>query len=210
MRCIQRCEVGLIRRWARRGVARVVVGGGVLVACTTRPVAELSPKTINISVELVANSAVDKIDLLFMIDNSRSMADKQVTLSEAVPALVRRLVTPPCIGAGGVPLDMNTDAEGRCAQGRPEFRPIRDIHIGVITSSLGAHGGQLCLPHDQVPDSQDNVDNAHLLGSLQRGRGLDTAGLGFLKWAPDGGGESNPDTLIEKFTTLVTKVQENG
>src|SRR5687767_5570745 len=151
MRCIQRCEVGLIRRWARRGVARVVVGGGVLVACTTRPVAELSPKTSNISVELVANSAVNKIDLLFMIDNSRSMADKQVTLSQAVPALVRRLVTPPCIGDGGMPLGMVVDAEGRCAQGRPEFRPIRDIHVGVITSSLGAHGGELCVSNKVTP-----------------------------------------------------------
>src|SRR5207248_842992 len=40
---------------------------------------------------------VSKIDLLFMIDNSSSMADKQFILSQAVPDLVTRLVDPVCV-----------------------------------------------------------------------------------------------------------------
>ncbi|HMJ10369.1 MAG TPA: hypothetical protein VK524_03130 [Polyangiaceae bacterium] len=179
----------------------------LLESCTNRPVAELSPKTSNIFVELVANSTVNKIDLLFMIDNSKSMADKQSTLSEAVPALVRRLVTPPCLDENGASLG-DSDQEGRCAQGRPEFRAIRDIHIGVITSSLGAHGGDACNVAGGAHESSG--DNAHLLATLNRGSGLDTAGLGFLKWAPDGDGESDSTVLIDKFTRLVRSVEEKG
>src|SRR5262245_6710446 len=40
---------------------------------------------------------VTKVDLLFMIDNSSSMADKQALLAQAVPDLVNRLVDPVCI-----------------------------------------------------------------------------------------------------------------
>src|SRR5689334_14894900 len=37
-----------------------------------------------------------RMDLLFAIDNSRSMADKQDILSRSVPDLVQGLVNPPC------------------------------------------------------------------------------------------------------------------
>src|SRR5512144_1995052 len=43
----------------------------------------------------------DKIDLLFMIDNSISMSDKQAILRAAVPDLVNRLVNPICVDAQG-------------------------------------------------------------------------------------------------------------
>src|SRR5215469_1729303 len=45
----------------------------------------------------------DKIDLLFMIDNSSSMGDKQALLALAVPDLVSRLVSPNCLDATGHP-----------------------------------------------------------------------------------------------------------
>ena len=37
------------------------------------------------------------VDLVLAVDNSRSMADKQLILSLAVPDLVKGLVNPPCI-----------------------------------------------------------------------------------------------------------------
>src|SRR5579883_378024 len=45
--------------------------------------------------------AVSKIDLLFMIDNSSTMSDKQSLLAQAVPDMMARLVTPNCVDAGG-------------------------------------------------------------------------------------------------------------
>src|SRR5687767_13261200 len=42
-------------------------------------------------------SKLTKLDLLFMIDNSSSMADKQQVLSMAIPELVDRLIDPKCV-----------------------------------------------------------------------------------------------------------------
>ena len=40
---------------------------------------------------------VDRADLLFMIDNSPSMQDKQVLLARVVPTLLNRFLNPPCV-----------------------------------------------------------------------------------------------------------------
>src|SRR5690606_20394751 len=66
--------------------------------CMDRPVVPADPKTSNVSVQAVSSKGVDKIDLLFVVDNSISMADKQQILKDAVPVLVRRLVQPTCVG----------------------------------------------------------------------------------------------------------------
>jgi hypothetical protein len=81
-------------------------------------------------------SGVDKLDLLFMIDNSPSMGDKQAFLAQAVPDMITRLVTPNCVDSAGHILG-RTDENGQCGLGRPEFPPVQDMHIGVVTSSLG-------------------------------------------------------------------------
>src|SRR5687767_9573944 len=76
------------------------------------------PRTTNLFVETVRQNAVDKLDLLFMIDNSMSMADKQSVLAEAVPDLVERLVNPVCIDNAGVLQPVQpTDPEALCDQG---------------------------------------------------------------------------------------------
>src|SRR5688572_7749989 len=74
---------------------------GLASACLDRPIGSPDPVTTNIFVDRITQTSVDKIDLLFMIDNSRSMSDKQAILQQAVPDLVNRLVNPICIGPGG-------------------------------------------------------------------------------------------------------------
>src|SRR5262249_4652625 len=76
---------------------------------------------------------IDKVDLLLVIDNSASMGDKQEILSAAVPDLVRRLVTPNCVDASNRFIGIS-DAQGKCAEGKPEFPPVHDMHIGIVTS----------------------------------------------------------------------------
>ena len=44
-----------------------------------------------------------RLDLLFMIDNSLSMADKQKFLQDAVPQLLNRLIIPNCVDENDVP-----------------------------------------------------------------------------------------------------------
>jgi hypothetical protein len=88
---------------------------------------------------------VDKIDLLFMIDNSRSMADKQEILNDAVPALLDRLVNPLCVDPDSGALSQPVGGQCQAPLER-EFTAVDDIHIGIVTSSLGGHGADTCSP----------------------------------------------------------------
>jgi hypothetical protein len=190
----------------------------VTSGCLDRPVAKQTPTTTNVFVRTLPHREVDKLDLLFMIDNSMSMADKQEILSEAVPVLVQRLVTPNCLDDEDRVIGV-TDDTGRCAQGKAEMRSLRDIHIGVITSSLGAHGGTWCSPKpDDLANMVTNDDRAELLPTANpavRGPLASWNGSGFLAWDPGGDrnlppGEANLGTLVGDFRNHVKAAGESG
>jgi hypothetical protein len=199
------------------GLGVMLGGAAVTAGCLDRPVAPAVPKTSNVYVDEIRQTAVDKIDLLFMIDNSISMADKQAILAEAVPLLVQRLITPICVDKDGNPTTGNANADGVCPQGMgtAEFQPIRDIHVGVITSSLGSHGAK--GPKDVCVAAEDD-DHAHLLGQIRTGvmpplQPYDANG--FLKWDTTDNkynppGDSNGETFTSKFTAMVRASGEQG
>ncbi|HWP04456.1 MAG TPA: hypothetical protein VNN72_01880 [Polyangiaceae bacterium] len=186
--------------------------------CLERPVTPVQPNTTNVFVSTIANRAVDKVDLLFMIDNSLSMADKQDILAQAVPVLVKRLVTPTCIDDDGKPLGVS-DANGHCAQGSPEFNPVKDVHLGVITSSLGGYGGTECQPDSNDPlvgrTPDDRAELVPTANPAVRGQIVSWNDSGFLAWDPTGTkntppGENNLDHLTANFRDHVTKAGESG
>lgn len=151
--------------------------------------------------------AVDKVDLLLMIDNSISMADKQGVLVDAVGAVVNRLVLPTCV-VDGKPTGASADANGVCPVGAPEFPPLRDIHIGVVSSSLGAHGGQTCA--DASGD-----DRGQLVPIVRPSPEVSTWNLsGFLYWDPTAHGhppgESNLQRFQDNFRNMVLSVGQLG
>ncbi len=197
---------GAVRK-AAIGVASLGIAASLTAGCLQRPVQKQEPKTNNVYVDQIRQTAVDKIDLLFMIDNSISMADKQAILADAVPVLVNRLISPVCVDAEGNSLGASVD--GACAQGEPEFNAIRDIHIGIVSSSLGAHGGDVCTE----PAPRTNDDKAQLIAAV---RGLPSwNNAGFLAWDPGQNkntppGESNADALVTAFTSHVTATGEQG
>src|SRR5690606_10083453 len=128
--------------------ALTAMAAAVAPGCLDYPIAPLDPRTTTTIVERLTQSSVDKIDLLLVVDNSRSMADKQEILTLAVPDLVGQLINPKCV------LEDGTEASTQPASPLEdcpdpasvrEFDPIFDIHIGVITSSLGGHGADSCL-----------------------------------------------------------------
>ena len=64
----------------------------------------------------IATTNVDKVDLLFAIDNTETMGEEQAALAATFPRLIQRLAT----GDG--------------------FAPAKDIHLGVVSTDLGAIG----------------------------------------------------------------------
>ena len=116
------------------------------------------------------------------------------------------------------------------AADKPEFTPVHDMHLGIVSSSLGPRGGDACpasamalAPFNNVPAHND--DQAHLLnrsltysanGSVghRRGRGRRARGRSVPLLVPDRGqhGEEARDPatpspwrrrLIQDFTDLV-------
>lgn len=154
---------------------------------------------------------VDKMDILFAVDNSLSMGDKQQVLATAVPQLLRRLTNPDCVDPtpGSMRLPVQTiDPSAACPSGMErEFAPIKDIHIGVVTSALGDFGGDTC-PEDQVTSVAAN-DHAWLTGTLARTQGALPA---FLSWS-----KADADTYVsaiqprlDQFRDLVAAATELG
>jgi hypothetical protein len=96
------------------------------------------------------------VDLLFMIDNSNSMAENQSNLARNIGVLVDQLVDPPRVR------DPMTGVE------RPRFPAVRDLHIGVISSDLGTPGS--VVPSCANTDTGDDG----LLNPIRNGRALST------------------------------------
>src|SRR5258708_29370228 len=141
------------RRWIEGPalVRSLAVLGIVGPACLTRPVETWNPNLKTNFTSVLHNQSVDKLDLLFMIDNSASMGDKQALLAQAVPDMITRLVTPNCVDNTGRVVG-KSDMQGGCGNGsKAEFPAVHDMHIGIITSSLGGRGGNECSPSDPNP-----------------------------------------------------------
>jgi hypothetical protein len=158
----------------------------------------------------------DKIDLLFMIDNSASMADKQAILAEAVPDLVSRLVNPRCVDESGVASPVAPpSATASCPDGfNREFNAVQDIHIGIISSSLGGHGADLCSPALDGYDPTDD-DRGRLIARGPFNNVIPTyQELGFLAWDPAGTkvppGETSAGELQLGLKDMVNGVGETG
>lgn len=198
-----------------RAIATMIGLWIFMPGCLDRPICgedalgnnSCEPRTTNVIVDQLVQDSVDKIDLLFVIDNSLSMADKQAILREALPDLVNRFVSPVCVDATGQEVSHPSSATDDCEAGSTrEFQPIEDIHVGVITSSLGGYGSTRdCVQQDDVPNSEQNVDMARLLGSLPRGAAA-TGGEDFLRWTAG----SNKDSFTQQFQDLVVGSGENG
>ncbi|MBW2524053.1 MAG: hypothetical protein JRI23_07755 [Deltaproteobacteria bacterium] len=201
-------------RWSAFSTVVLTASVAVAPGCLDRPIEPVEPRITTTIVERLIQSSVDKIDLLLAIDNSRSMADKQEILNLAVPDLVNELVNPNCLDADGIASDPRPASPlDECPDGyEREFKPVVDIHIGVITSSLGDHGGDVCP--DDAPTLTNN-DLARLLTRDASGGTVPTyQSQGFLAWDPSQklvpAGEADQTTLVNNLAGLVSGAGEVG
>jgi len=95
--------------------------GWSLTGCLDRELGALIPCTVSGFSETIMVSEVEKVDLLFVIDNSSSMDAEQAALQTQFPRIFRVLTTG----------DINGD-------GVEDFRPVQDLQLGVISTDLGA------------------------------------------------------------------------
>ncbi len=227
-------------RWSRTGLLAVllgtVAGCSGSIAPSPTETADAAPSTSvppNPPDPPIPQGPVDKLDLLLVIDNSRSMGDKQTLLSEAMPELIQSLVAPRCLDDAGNPTGARADAAAEAGQecganGKAEWKPLVDIHIGVVSSSMGGFGSDACSADATNPT--DPSLNAH---NDDKGRLLDRSGpkevpianakpSNFLAWFPAVKQNESKKTprgttpntemsaLTNAFSSLVGGVHEYG
>ncbi|MET0391404.1 MAG: hypothetical protein ABW321_35850 [Polyangiales bacterium] len=91
--------------------------------CLDRELKPLNPCLVSgVSREVLADN-VDKVDLLFMVDNSNSMAGEQESLRQQFPNVINVLTT-------GFRFPGDTEP----------FPPVKDLHVGIVSSDMGIPG----------------------------------------------------------------------
>jgi hypothetical protein len=114
-----------------RNMGLAVLATAVLATgCLDRELKPLNPCLVSGVSRKVAVNNVDKVDLLFMVDNSNSMAQEQDSLKEQFPKLITVLTS-------GM----------RSADDQNPFPPAKDLHVGVVSSDMGIPGYELSSCH---------------------------------------------------------------
>ncbi|EYF00756.1 hypothetical protein [Chondromyces apiculatus] len=159
-----------------------------------------------------------KVDLLLVVDNSQGMADKQEVLGQAMTDLVQSLTNPECVAKeeGGVVVAPSQPQTGTdpCPPGMVRrFMPVLDLHLGVLSSSIGGFGGDVC----STVGSPSNNDRGHLLARSapdQEGDVPTYQSKGFLFWDPVAQGtppgEMDREALVSTFSDMVLGVGQAG
>jgi hypothetical protein len=144
-------------------------------------------------------------------------------MAVALADLVQSLVNPPCLDANGSPVP-GQPASGLapCPAGSLRaYNAVNDLHIGVVSSSLGGHGADVCLDSEttwcQGTPNTTNNDKGHLLDrqDVCSGGVISTyQNMGFLAWDPTAKlsppGESDPVALATKFKDIVLGAGQIG
>jgi len=159
--------------WALPALCFAIVAFGCIER-EGRPVAPCTNVTIG---QAIAVTNVDKVDLLFMVDNSNSMTEEQASLTAEFPRMINIL-------ASG-DFDQDGDFAGDGEDGDEDFDPVRDLNVGVITSDMGTGG--FTVPTCARSDFGDD-------GILRTQGRTDIMGCmatypSFLNFQPDMGGD---------------------
>ena len=169
-------------------------GSADVTATATTVTASSSAASSTSSGDTLRIAILDKVDLLLGIDDSPAMADKQQVLSLVLTDLIQGLVDPPCLDAvaQAVPNQPASGLDPCPAGSTRQFAPVLDLHLGVVTSSLGGHGADACssvapggCPGGAVNASTD--DHGHLVTRTSPCAGAVVASYqneGFLAWDP--------------------------
>lgn len=97
------------------------------VGCLERKGATAGPEIGFGQVVSLRGGGVTEVDLLFVIDNSRSMREEQQNLVVQIPRLVRDLAEPP-------------DRDGN---GQPDWAAVESLRIAVTTTDVGTGSVQV-------------------------------------------------------------------
>jgi hypothetical protein len=197
-------------RWMALGLS-LSVGACGGASKTSSDGDEMKPLVELPLADVGAQAQSSQLDVLFVVDNSESMDDKAAVLVQSVPAFISALVNPPCVDGAGAPLDQQpASGSDACPAGTRARPPVTDMHVGVITTSLGAHGGTVCSqpgPNDVDPHFDDQ---AELIPSKRSGL-ASYADSGFSSWDVTGqNGDTDPSIVTSQVQGMIAAAGHSG
>lgn len=120
---------------------------------------------------------IDKLDLLLMVDNSNSMAGEQASLKRAFPGMLEAL----------------TSGE-RYPDDSSPFPPVKDVHVGVVSSDMGTPGVEL------PPSCNASGGDDGKLQHLPHGLGCESSYPRWLSFAARDG--ATVDQLVDDLACI--------
>ncbi len=97
-----------------------------LFGCPNSELAPIGPCTVSGVFDTITGERNDKVDLLFVVDNSGSMAEEQANLALRLPELVKTLASGEFKNAAG--------------EVTRTFTPVKSLHLAVVSSDMGTNG----------------------------------------------------------------------
>ena len=150
-----------------------------LWACTSHPLSAPRPQPEQTSEMKVIVNPTRMVDMIFMIDNSASMAPKQAKLAAQFPKLITALEDPtstprlPDMRIAIITSDVGTGSSGTCT---PQFGDRGQFQMKALQGqTCGNKAGTKWL--ESNPANYDGGDIAKVFGCLAQGVGQ--AGCGF-------------------------------
>jgi hypothetical protein len=119
----------------------LATAGALLGGCIERPVVGIPPQTQGTFAVRLNDDTAAQVDLLLVVDNSNSMAANQANIAAQFRHLLDGLTRPP-----------DTDNDGR-----PDYPPVSDLHVAVVSTDLGTAGVNTDACPE--PDGDDAVFN---------------------------------------------------
>jgi hypothetical protein len=118
-----------------------LMAAGLLAGCPDRSISEVDPQQGRVETKDIPVKINRDLDLLFLIDDSPSMGDKQDNLAHNFSDFITALSTIP----GGLP----------------------NVHIGVVTSDLGTKGASDAMPGPSILSRKGSCAGLGKRGNLQ-------------------------------------------
>src|SRR5262249_51021532 len=109
----------------RLAAASLTLTTGLLAGCPDRSIDQVTPLQGRVEAKDIPVNVNRDLDLLFLIDDSPSMKDKQNNLADNFPNFIKVLSSIP----GGLP----------------------NVHIGITTSDMGTKGAEDPTPGPAIP-----------------------------------------------------------
>lgn len=179
-----------------------------MAGCMSRELVRIDPKTESyVTTEFQAQEFVG-VDILVVVDNSGSMAQEQELLRAAFPRLISAILNPPytqcanydpanpeCAISNCTDEDadgwysLRADAPANCQR---VHAPVRDLHIGVVSTDLGVGG----YPGIRSCEENPAVGDDGILQHTPHGANCESSYPAFLSYSISETQEPNRDQVM--------------